>query len=49
VEAVPQRDDGGAGYAVVIRSIFARCFDGAFVGFRAGIGEEHFLHTRALA
>ncbi len=45
VKAVFQGDDVLAGRAVCIFRIFAGGFDGAFVGFRPGIGEKHFLHA----
>ena len=44
VETVHQRYDGIAVTALFPGGILSRHFNGAFVGFRTGIGEEYFLH-----
>ncbi len=49
VEAVDQGDDGGAVFAVFVDGVFAGAFDGTFVGFSAGVGEEYFFHAGFLA
>ena len=50
VEAVFQRDDDRAdAVAVSVRGVFAGNFDGAFVGFGAGVAEECALHAGAFA
>ena len=45
VEAVPQGDDGIIFRPFFLRRVFAGHLDGAFVGFAAGVAEEHFLHA----
>ena len=49
VEAVPQGEDGVILRPFFLRRVFPRHLDGAFVGFPAGIAEEHFLHACLLA
>ena len=45
VETVPHGDDGIVFRPFLLRRVFAGHLDGAFVGFPAGIAEEHFLHA----
>ena len=49
VEALVQRDDVIKFLALCLGRPLARDLDGAFVGLRAGVGEEHPLHPRARA
>ena len=49
VEAVFERDDGVVFRALVLSRVFARGLDGAFVGLRAGVGEEDLFHAGLFA
>ena len=49
VEAVFERDDGVVFRALVLSRVFARSLDGAFVGLRAGVGEEDLFHAGLFA
>ena len=49
MEAVHQGHDGVAVRSLFLRGILPGHLDGALVGLRAGIGEEHLLHPGLLA
>ena len=48
VEAAFQGQDGGVLRPQMLGPVFAGHLDGAFVGLRAGVAEEHLLHPGAL-
>ena len=49
MEAVFQCDDDVPLGAILVTGVFSRDFNGALVGLRAGVGEEHLLHSGFLA
>ena len=49
MEAVDQRDNVVAVFAVMVHAVLAGGLDGALVGFSAGVAEENLAHAGALA
>ena len=45
MEGIDEGDDGISSISILVIGIFPCPFDGTFIGFGSGIGEEDFFHA----